>query len=75
MRNYGIIKIKKEICEYMKYCLSSRCSHKYLAQVDEIKVQWRDRESIIDLANEYQSAIIILVCEPEANQEIEKIDM
>lgn len=59
----------------MKYCLSSRCSSKYLSQADEIKVAWRDRESIIDLANEYQSATIILVCEPEADQEIDKIDM
>ena len=42
----------------MKYCLSSRCSSKYLSQADEIKVAWRDRESIIDLANEYQSATI-----------------
>lgn len=59
----------------MMYCLSSRCSEKYLSQADEIRVDWRDRESIIDLANEYQSATIILVCEPEANQEIEKIEM
>lgn len=59
----------------MKYCLSSRCASKYLTQVDEIRVEWRDRNSILDLVNEYQSATIILICEEEANQEIENIDM
>lgn len=62
----------------MKYCLSSRCSAKYLNQVDEIKVAWRDRESIPDLAQKYETATLILEFAPdvEINQEtIEKIEL
>ena len=59
----------------MKYCLSSRCTPKYLSQIDEIKVEWRDRDSILDLINTYQSATIVLICEEEINQEIEEINM
>lgn len=57
----------------MKYCLSSRCSMKYLNQVDEIKVAWRDRESILDVANQYPSATIILECADDILPYIEDI--
>ena len=59
----------------MKYCISSRCSVKYLNKVDEIKVQWRDRESILDLANQYATATFILECPEDISQEIDNIDM
>ena len=46
----------------MKYCLSSRQTAEYLAKADEIKVEYRDRESIIDLSNKYPNKTIILDC-------------
>ena len=44
----------------MKYCLSSRQSHEYLCIADEIKVEWRDRDSIFDLIEKYPNATINL---------------
>lgn len=44
----------------MKVCLSSRQSQEYLKKADEIKVQYRDRESIPDLIMDYPEATIIL---------------
>lgn len=48
----------------MKFCLRSRCQSTYLSKADEIKVEWRDRESIPDLAEKYPSAAIILQFTP-----------
>lgn len=44
----------------MKYSLSSRQDSSYLKKADEIKVQWRDRRSIPDLAEKYPTATINL---------------
>lgn len=44
----------------MKYCLNSRVAGEYLKQVDEIKVSFRDRESIPDIAVKYPDKKIIL---------------
>jgi hypothetical protein len=48
----------------MKYCLRSRCQSTYLNRVDEIKVEWRDRKSIPDVAMKYPEADIILQFTP-----------
>ena len=45
----------------MKFCLSSRQSKQYLEKADEIKVDFRDRNSIPDLAIDYPDKTIILV--------------
>lgn len=37
----------------MKYCLSSRQTSEYLGKASGVRVQWRDRESIIDLIEKY----------------------
>lgn len=44
----------------MNYCLRSRLSPRYLAQADEIKVDYRDHETIPDLAHRYTKATIVL---------------
>ena len=44
----------------MKVCLSSRQSATYLSKANEIKVRFRDRKIIPDLADEYPDATIIL---------------
>lgn len=44
----------------MKYCLRSRLSPRFLAKADEIKVDYRDRESIPDLSHAYPNKTIIL---------------
>lgn len=44
----------------MRICLSSRQSPEYLKKADEIKVQFRDKNSIADLIFEYPEATIIL---------------
>lgn len=44
----------------MKYCLSNRQSLEYLQKADELKVQYRDREKIIDYIEEYADKTIIL---------------
>lgn len=45
---------------YMKTCLSSRCEHRYLKAAKEIKVAWRDRKIIPELAEKYPETTIIL---------------
>lgn len=45
----------------MKFCLRSRQSDMYLQKADEIKVDFRDRNSIPDLADKYPDKTIILV--------------
>ena len=49
----------------MKFCLSSRQSKQYLEKADEIRVEFRDRNSIPDLAIDYPDKTIILVQYPE----------
>ena len=44
----------------MKFSLSNRQEHAYLSQADEIRVAWRDRNSIPDLAEKYPTAKINL---------------
>lgn len=46
----------------MKYCLSSRQTSSYLEKADEIKVEYRDRESILDLVEKYPNKRYILDC-------------
>ena len=44
----------------MKYCLRSRVAPRYLRQADEIKVDYRDRNSIPDVYHSYPGKTIIL---------------
>lgn len=46
----------------MKYCLNSRQEAAYLQKADEIKVEFRDRDIISDLIEEYPDKDIILMC-------------
>lgn len=46
----------------MRVCLSSRQIPQYLKKADEIKVAYRDRDSIFDLIEEYPAATIVLDC-------------
>lgn len=48
----------------MKFCLSARQSKQYLEKADEIKVDFRDRNIIPDLATDYPDKTIILVQYP-----------
>lgn len=48
----------------MKFCLSSRQSKEYLEKADEIRVDFRDRNIIPELATEYPDKTIILVQHP-----------
>ena len=48
----------------MKFCLSARQSKQYLEKADEIKVDFRDRNIIPDLAIDYPDKTIILVQYP-----------
>ena len=58
----------------MKYCLSSRNEKKYLELVDEIKVQYRDKNIIPDLLEDYPEADIILeIFDIETEKDWEKI--
>ena len=59
----------------MKVCLSSRQAGSYLVHADEIKVQYRDRAVIPELAEKYPKATIILrqdIKEPIDFNECEK---
>ena len=53
----------------MKYCLSSRQTSSYLEKADEIRVEYRDRESILDLVEKYPNKRYILDC-----YDIEELD-
>ena len=44
----------------MKFCLSSRQEHEYLAKAEEIKVAWRDRNIIYDFSQKYPNATFVL---------------
>ena len=44
----------------MKYCLSEKCTQEYLEQADEIKVEWKNRKAIPDIAEKYPGKTIIL---------------
>lgn len=46
----------------MKFCLSSRQENEYLVKADELKVQFRDRESLPDLFEKFPDKDIILMC-------------
>ena len=43
----------------MKACLSARCSPQYLAKADEIKVAYKDRNTIIDYVDKYDATIVL----------------
>lgn len=45
----------------MIYCLNSRQPAKYLQKVDEIKIEYRDRDSIPDLCEKYPDKTFILM--------------
>ncbi len=45
----------------MKFCLSSRQSEAYLQKADEIRVDFRDRNIIPELAEKYPDKTIILM--------------
>lgn len=44
----------------MLFCLNSRCSSKYLRQADQIKIKYRDRNSLPTVAENYPDKTIIL---------------
>lgn len=46
----------------MKYCLNSRQEHQYLQKANEIKVEYRDKDSIPSLIEKYPNTRIILMC-------------
>lgn len=50
----------------MKYCLRSRLSSRYLSKADEIRVDFRDIESIPDVYHQYKKPIIFF---PALNNE------
>lgn len=49
----------------MKVCLSSRQSAQYLQKADEIKVEFRDRNSLPDIFDAYPDATVILEIPPK----------
>lgn len=49
----------------MKVCLSSRQSPAYLKKADEIKVEFRDRNSLPDIFDAYPEANVILEIPPK----------
>lgn len=53
----------------MRFSLNSRCSNEYLQQADEIKVEWRDRTTIPDLAIKYPNKDILLEFIPSQIQD------
>jgi len=57
----------------MKFCLRSRQTKEYLLKADEIKVEYRDRKSIPDLAEWYPNATIILEIPPQTEWDTEEI--
>ena len=58
----------------MKFCLSSRQSKQYLEKADEIRVDFRDRNSIPDLAMDYPDKTIILVQYPGDKFETDELE-
>ena len=44
----------------MKCCLTENCGQEYLAQADEIKIEWKNRKGIPDVAIKYPEKTIIL---------------
>lgn len=46
----------------MLYCLNSRQTKEYLQKADEIKVDYRDHEMILDLIKDYPEKTIIINC-------------
>lgn len=55
----------------MKFSVSSRQTAEYLKKADEIKVQWRDRRIIPDLAEKYPEATINLTRYFQDSEEID----
>ena len=48
----------------MRYCLQARETKEYLRKADEIMVDWRDHEIIIDYVQDYPEKMITLNCSP-----------
>lgn len=57
----------------MLYCLSARQTKEYLAKANEIKVDYRDHEMILDLIKDYPAANIIISCKPDNLIDFEKL--
>lgn len=57
----------------MKFCLRSRQTAEYLKKADEIKVEYRDRKSIPDIADTYPNATIILELPPQVQWDLAEI--
>jgi hypothetical protein len=57
----------------MKFCLRSRQTAEYLNKADEIKVEYRDRKSIPDLAEKFPHADIILELPPQVEWSLTEI--
>ena len=47
----------------MKYCISSRQDNILLKQADEVMIEYRDRETLPDLAEKAPQALLILQIE------------
>lgn len=44
----------------MKYCLSARQAQSVLSKADEIKVDWRDKDVLLDFIKNYPDKNIVL---------------
>ena len=62
---------------YIKYCLRSRLSYSFLQKADEIRVDYRDRETIFELVGKYPGKRFILFPgrEPFNWEEIRKYNL
>lgn len=57
----------------MKYCLSSRQTAEYLQKADEIKIEYRDRNIIEELAEKYPKAGLTLEVHPDTQIDFDEL--
>lgn len=58
----------------MRYCLNANQSAEYLSKADEIKILFKDREIIPDLAERYPNADLLLVIAADDFVEIDDLN-
>lgn len=57
----------------MLYCLNSRQTKEYLQKADEIRVDYRDHEMILDIIKDYPNVNIIINCPKDTVIDFEKL--
>ena len=57
----------------MLYCLNSRQTKEYLQKADEIRVDYRDHEMILDIIKDYTNVNIIINCPKDKVVDFEKL--